>query len=69
MKVNTEWRLGVFAFICNVLACTAIIFTMLVGIAMDDINTNAIWCLFAVYLITLIVLFHFWFDKFNYIEG
>jgi hypothetical protein len=68
MKVDTEWRLGVLAFICNVLACTVIIFTMLIGVTVGDINTDVVWCLFAVYLVTLITLFHFWVDKFNYIE-
>ena len=68
MKVDTEWRLGVLAFVCNVLACTMAIFTVLIGVAMGDINFKVVWCLSVVYLVTLIVLFHFWVDKFNYIE-
>ena len=68
MKVDTEWRIGVLAFICNVLACATMIFTMLFGITIGYINTNTIWCLFAVYLVTLVFLFHFWVDKFDYIE-
>ncbi len=56
------------AFVCNILACTTIIFTMLFGVTIGDINTSAVWCLSVVYLATLIVLFHFWADKFNYIE-
>tara|TARA_R110002020_G_scaffold471097_1_gene697534 strand:- start:1797 stop:2006 length:210 start_codon:yes stop_codon:yes gene_type:complete len=68
MKVDTEWRVGVLAFICNVLACTGIMLTVFIGLSLGSINIKVIWCLSSVYLITLIVLFHFWVDKFNYIE-
>ena len=68
MKVNTEWGLGVLAFVCNVIAGTFIIFTMLFGITINDINLDIIWCLFGVYLVSLTLLFWLWVDKFNYIE-
>ena len=70
MKVNTEWRLGVLAFscvlafVCNFLLGTTMIFTMLSGITISDINTSAVLCLFLVYLVSFcFVLFHFWVGK------
>lgn len=68
MKVDTEWQIGVLAVICNVIACTLLLITILIGIDVGHINMSVVYGLFVVYLITLIILFHFWVDKFNYIE-
>jgi hypothetical protein len=68
MKVYTEWRVGVLAFIFNVLACVAALFTMLIGFEVGVIRFDLVWWFSAIYLVSLVLLFYLWVDKFNYIE-
>tara|TARA_R110000744_G_scaffold170264_2_gene288407 strand:- start:11381 stop:11599 length:219 start_codon:yes stop_codon:yes gene_type:complete len=69
IKLSTEWQLGNLAMILNILSVLLIIMTALIGFE-EGTPINSIFCwLIGVYSVTIVVLFHYWADKFNYIEG
>lgn len=68
MKLSKEWQLGVLAFILNVLSFSLLSFPLLVSVESVEVNWVVIKGLYFCYLITIVTLFHFWVDKFKYLE-